>query len=118
MSDGPRPAWEGRGERFQGCPFLNTLGEIRDHDHPAYPLVSSYIGEVEAYLSSNALEAGIQDAPSMGRQLRFLAMGTWIAMVFEASTGPTVTARTMAVDLLAARLGTTPDDIERRVAAS
>ena len=96
------------GERFQGCPFLNTLGEIRDHDHPAYPLVSSYIGEVEAYLSNAALEAGIHDAPSMGRQLRFLAMGTWMAIVFEGSTVPAATARTMAVDLLAARLGTTP----------
>ena len=105
-------------ERFQGCPFLNTLGEIRDHDHPAYPLVSSYIGEVEAYLSSTALEAGIDDAPSMGRQLRFLAMGTWMAMVYEASTAPAVTARTMAVDLLVARLGTNAEDVERRVAAA
>ncbi len=105
-------------ERFQGCPFMNTLGEIRDHDHPAYPLVSSYIGEVEAYLSNAALEAGIHDAPSMGRQLRFLAMGTWMAIVFEGSTVPAATARTMAVDLLAARLGTTPEDVERRVAAA
>jgi AcrR family transcriptional regulator len=104
-------------ERFQGCPFMNTLGEIRDPDHPASPLVTSYIGEVEAYLSSTALEAGIPDAPSMGRRLRFLAMGTWMAMVFEASTSPAVTTRTMAVELLAARLGTTPDDVERRVAA-
>lgn len=102
--------------RFQGCPFLNTLGEIRDHDHPAYPLVSSYIGEVEAYLSTTALEAGIHDAPSMGRRLRFLAMGTWMAIVLEASTRPAETARTMAVDLLATGLGTTPDDVERRVA--
>jgi len=105
-------------EGFQGCPFLNTLGEIRDPDHPAYPEVSSFIGEVEAYLSSAALEAGIDDAPSMGRQLRFLAMGTWLAIVFEASTDPAVTARRMALEMLAARLGTTPDDVEHRVAAA
>jgi AcrR family transcriptional regulator len=104
-------------QRFQGCPFLNTLGEIRDEEHPAYPEVSSYILEVEAYLSRNALEAGIEDAASMGRELRILAMGTWLAIVFEASTAPAVIARTMAVELLAAGLGTTPDDVERRVAA-
>jgi AcrR family transcriptional regulator len=104
-------------QRFQGCPFLNTLGEIRDQEHPASPEVSSYIGEVEAYLSSNALDAGIDDAPRMGRELRFLAMGTWIAIVFEASNDPIATARTIAVTLLADGLGTTPDDVERRVAA-
>ena len=105
-------------EGLNGCPFLNTLAEIRDRDHPAYPLVSSYIVEVEAYLSQTALEAGIDDAPSMGRQLRFLAMGMWMSIVFEASTRPAETARTMAVDLLAARLGTTADDVEHRIAAA
>jgi AcrR family transcriptional regulator len=105
-------------EGLHGCPFLNTLVEIRDPHHPAYPLVSSYIGEVEAYLSQTALEAGIHDAPSMGRQLRMLAMGTWTAIVFEASTRPAETARTMAVDLLAARLGTTADDVEHLIAVA
>jgi AcrR family transcriptional regulator len=102
------------GEQFRGCPYLNTLVEIRDPDHPAYPEVRSYIDEVEAYLSRTAVEAGIRDAPSMGRQLRFLAMGTWLAIVFEASIRPAATARDMAVALLAARLETTPEDVERR----
>jgi AcrR family transcriptional regulator len=110
--------WEVVGEwaeadQFRGCPYLNTLAEIRDPFHPASPEVSSYIDEVEAYLSRTALEAGIHDAPSMGRQLRFLSMGTWLAIVFEASTGPVMTARAMAVALLAARMETTPDDVER-----
>lgn len=104
-------------EQFRGCPYLNTLVEVRDPDHPAYPEVGSYIDEVEAYLSRTALEVGIHDAPTVGRQLRFLAMGTWLSIVFEASTRPTVTARAMAVALLAARLETTPDDVERRAAA-
>jgi AcrR family transcriptional regulator len=102
------------GEQFRGCPFLNTLVEIRDPAHPAYPEVGSYIDEVEAYLSRTALEAGIHDAPTMGRQLRFLAMGTWLAIVFEASIRPVVTARDMAMVLLAARLETTSEDVERR----
>jgi AcrR family transcriptional regulator len=114
--------WEVMGEwaereQFRGCPFLNTLVEIRDPDHPAYPEVGSYINEVEAYLSRTALEAGIHDAPTMGRQLRFLAMGTWLAIVLEASTRPVVTARAMAGALLAARMETTPDDVERRANA-
>jgi AcrR family transcriptional regulator len=102
------------GEQFRGCPYLNTLVEIRDPDHPAYSEVRSYIDEVETYLSRTALEAGIHDAPAVGRQLRVLAMGTWLAIVFEASTRPVVTARATAVALLAARLETTPDDVERR----
>jgi AcrR family transcriptional regulator len=103
-------------EQFRGCPYLNTLVEVRDPEHPAYPEIGSYIDEVEAYLSKTAFEAGIPDAPTMGRQLRFLAMGTWISIVFEASTRPTVTARAMAGALLAARMETTPDDVERRAA--
>ena len=73
------------GEQFRGCPYLNTLVEIRAPDHPAYSEVGSYIDEVETYLSRTALEAGIHDAPAVGRQLRVLAMGTWVAIVFEAS---------------------------------
>ena len=103
-------------EQFRGCPYLNTLVEVRDPDHPAYGEIGSYIDEVEAYLSGTALEAGILDAPTMGRQLRFLAMGTWLSIVFEASTRPTGTARAMAGALLAARMETTPDDVERRAA--
>ena len=103
-------------ERFRGCPYLNTLVEVRDPDHPAYREIGSYIDEVEAYLSGTALEAGIPDAATMGRQLRFLAMGTWLSIVFEASTRPTVTARAMAGALLAAWMKTTPDDVERRAA--
>jgi AcrR family transcriptional regulator len=111
--------WEVMGEwaeteQFRGCPYLNTLAEIRDPDHPAYSEVDSYIDEVEAYLSRTAHDAEIRDPSTVGRQLRFLAMGTWLAIVFEASTRPVVTARTMAVALLAARLETTPDDVERR----
>jgi AcrR family transcriptional regulator len=102
------------GDQFRGCPYLNTLVEIRDPHLPAYAEVRSYIEEVEAYLSKTAAEAGIADAPTLGRQLRFLAMGTWMAIVFEGSTDPVVTARTMSVALVAARLQTTPDDVERR----
>lgn len=120
--EGWRPAelvlgeWAER-EQFRDCPYLNTLVEVRDPDHPAYREIGSYIDEVEAYLSGTVLEAGIPDAPIMGRQLRFLAMGTWLSIVFEASTRPAVTARAMAGALLAARMETTPDDVERRATA-
>jgi len=104
--------------QFRGCPFLNTLGEIRDPHHPAYQEVRSYIGEMETYLSRTAHAAGIHDAPTMGRELRCLCMGMWIAIVFEASTRPAAMARSMAMALLAAQLDITPDEVERRVAAS
>ena len=97
---------------------MTRLEGLPDGVDEAYPEVSSYIGEVDAYLSSAALEAGIHDAPSMGRRLRSLAMGAWMAIVFEALTGPAADARTMAVDLLAAEFGTTAADVERRVAAA
>ncbi len=108
-------AWA-EADAFRGCPFLNTLGEIRDREHPAFPAIRSFISEVEAYLSKTATEAEIPGAAELARELLSLAMGTWTAMVFEASTRPASSARAVTVTLVATRLGTTPEEIEHRVA--
>jgi len=108
-------AWA-EGEAFRGCPYLNTLGEIRDREHPAFPAIRSFISEVQAYFTKTATEAGVPGADELGRELLSLAMGTWTAMVFEASTRPASTARAVAVTLVATRLGTSPEEIEHRVA--
>ncbi|MGH3143464.1 MAG: TetR/AcrR family transcriptional regulator [Gaiellales bacterium] len=113
--------WEAMGawaeaDGFRGCPYLNTLGEIRDRQHPAFPAIRSFISEVESYLSKTATEAEIPGASELARELLSLAMGTWTAMVFEASARPASTARAVAVTLVANRLGTSPEEIEHRIA--
>jgi len=113
--------WEAMGawaeaDAFRGCPYLNTLGEIRDREHPAFQAIRSFIAEVEAYFSKTATEAGIPEAAELARELLSLAMGTWTAMVLEASTRPASSARAVTVTLVATRLGTTAEKIEHRVA--
>lgn len=104
-------AWE-RARGYPGCPFLNTLVEIRDRDHPALALIASFIAEVDHFFITNARDAGVPDAAEIGVQLRTLAMGTFMAMRLQRSSEPAKRARAAAVSLLAERLGTTPDALE------
>jgi AcrR family transcriptional regulator len=98
---------------YPGCPFLNTLIDLRDPDRPANLEVVSYIGEVEAYLARNASAAGVADPEGVGTQLRILAMGMFMAMRVARSSEPARLARTSALAVLAAGLATTPDHVER-----
>jgi AcrR family transcriptional regulator len=50
-------AWE-RPRGYPGCPFLNTLVEIRDRDHPARALIASFIAEVDGFFIENARDVG------------------------------------------------------------
>jgi AcrR family transcriptional regulator len=104
-------AWERR-RGYPGCPFLNTLVEIRDRDHPARALIASFIAEVDDFFIANARDASVPDAAEIGVQLRTLAMGTFMAMRLQRSSAPAKRARAAAVSLLADRLGTTPDALE------
>jgi AcrR family transcriptional regulator len=103
---------------FPGCPFLNTLAEIRDRDHPARREVRSYVGEVEGYLARTATEAGVPEPKDFASRLRFLAMGTCVAFANEGTRAPAATARDATIDLLATRLGTTRQRVEELIGAS
>ena len=103
---------------FTGCPFLNTLTEIRDRDHPARREISSYVGEVEDYLARTATEAGVPEPEEFATRLRALAMGSCVAFANEGTRDPVATARAATVDLLASQLGTTRQQIEGMIRAS
>jgi AcrR family transcriptional regulator len=98
---------------YPGCPFLNTLVDVRDPDHPANLLVISYIAEVEAFLARNAAAASVANPDEVGTQLRMIAMGMFMAMRVARSSEPATSARRSALAVLAASLGTTPDRVER-----
>lgn len=97
--------------RYEGCSFLNTLVEIRDEDAPARREVEAYLHDVEAYLAGTSAAAGLPDAAELGRQMRYLAMGMFMAVRVERSRAPIETARASAIQLIALRLGTTPDEV-------
>jgi AcrR family transcriptional regulator len=103
---------------FVGCPFLNTLVEIRDPDAPARREVDSFVMEVEDYLRRTAAAAGLDGPAELGRRLRYIAMAAFMGTRLERSRAPIETARVSAVELLAVRLGSTPQEVEERVARS
>jgi AcrR family transcriptional regulator len=101
---------------FVGCPFLNTLVEIRDPTAPARTEVEAYVGEVEDYFARTAAEAGLPDPQELARRLRTISMGLFMAIRLERSAAAIETARALAIGLLATWLETTPQEIEERVA--
>jgi len=99
---------------FIGCPFINSLLEIRDENAPVRGEIESYVHEVEGYFARTAAAAGFEDPEELGRRLRYVALGVFIGTRLELSRRPIETARALTVDHLAVWLGTTPADVEQR----
>jgi AcrR family transcriptional regulator len=108
--------WERR-HAYPGCPFLNTLVDIRDPQHPALQEVHSFVGEVEGFFTHNARAAGIPDPEVVGYRLRMIAMGMFMAFALERAEGPEARARADAIYLLASATGTTVQELEDRLDA-
>jgi AcrR family transcriptional regulator len=100
---------------FIGCPYLNSLVEIRDPNAAARREIQSYVQEVEDNFSRMAQAAGLSDPAGLARRLRYLAMGMFMAIRLERSRAPIDTARISTIELLAQWLHTTPEKIENRV---
>jgi AcrR family transcriptional regulator len=96
----------------EGCPYLNTLVELRDPDKEAYAEVVSFVGEVQSWFTRTAAEAGLRDPDALGERLRVLMMGALMAVRFEGSGQPLDVARSMAIDLLAGWTGRTAAETE------
>ena len=103
---------------FVGCPFLNSLVEIRDPDAPARREIESYVGEVEDYFRRTAAAARLPKPEELGRRLRYIAMGLFMAVRVERSRAPVETARAAAIDVLAIWMEVTPQEVKTRVAPS
>jgi AcrR family transcriptional regulator len=99
---------------FEGCPFLNTLVEIRDPDAAARREVDSYLEEVEAYFRRTVEAVGATDPAESARQLRDILMGLFVATRVDRSRRPIGTARSSAIEVLALSMGTTPQELESR----
>jgi AcrR family transcriptional regulator len=101
---------------FVGCPFLNTLVEIRDPEATARREVESYMGEVEDFLCRTAEAARLTDPAEFARRMRYITMGLFMGVRIERSRAPIETGRASAVALLAIWLETTPEEVEKRAA--
>ena len=101
---------------FEGCPFVNTLIELRDASAPARHEVESFVLEVQDWFGRTAAAAGLPQPEELARGLRFLAMGLFVEVRLKPDRVAVDTARTSAVDMLATWLDTTPREIEARVA--
>lgn len=110
--------WDALGDwlearEYIGCPFLNSLVEIKDADVPPRREIESYVQEVEAYFARAAAAAGVPDPAEAARQLRYTAMGLVMGIRLERSRRPIETARATTIALLASWLDTTPHDVEQ-----
>jgi AcrR family transcriptional regulator len=101
---------------FEGCPFINTLIELRDPSAPARREVGSFVLEVQDWFGRTATAAGLPQPEELARGLRFLAMGLFVEVRLEPDRVAAHTARTSAINMLATWLDTTPREIEARVA--
>ncbi|WP_422769044.1 TetR/AcrR family transcriptional regulator [Plantactinospora sp. WMMC1484] len=67
---------------FRGCPFLNTVVELRDPDHPASVVARSYKQRLTDFFAEQARLAGAPDPATLARQL---------TIVYDGSTSRAVT---------------------------
>jgi AcrR family transcriptional regulator len=85
---------------FSGCPYLNSLVEIGETDHPAREQVASFVREVERFFEQMARAGGLSTPLDWALRQRTLAMGSLIAIKLERSRAPMERARAMTADLL------------------
>jgi hypothetical protein len=72
--------------------------------------------EIQDWFGRTAAAAGLPQPAELARGLRFLAMGLFVEVRLEPDRVAADTARTSAINMLATRLDTTPQEIETRVA--
>jgi AcrR family transcriptional regulator len=85
---------------FRGCPYLNTAVELPDPDHPASPVIRSYLSEIEGYLAEILAAAGYREALTLATELQTMLAGS-IALGVAHRTGSfALAAREGAIRLL------------------
>ncbi|MGZ4130627.1 MAG: TetR/AcrR family transcriptional regulator [Actinomycetota bacterium] len=109
--------WDER-RGFLGCPFLNTLVEAHDPGRPVRDEVVTYIGQVEAYLTRTAQAAELPHPADVGRELRILTMGVFMSIRMERSAASVTTGTDIAIEIVAAWSGRTPDELRAVLVAS
>jgi AcrR family transcriptional regulator len=64
---------------FEGCPFLTTMIEINDKEHPIHQAAVSHLANIRSYIEDLAEAAGIDDPRSFGRKWHILMKGSIMA---------------------------------------
>lgn len=67
------------GPDFAGCPFLTTMVEINDPDHPVHRASVAHLARIREHLCALADEAGIEDPVTVARQWHMLMKGSIMA---------------------------------------
>jgi AcrR family transcriptional regulator len=84
---------------FEGCPFLTTMIEVNDRDHPVYQAAVSHLANIRSYIEDLARTAGITDPGSFARKWHILMKGAIMA-AHEGDTAAATRAREMGELLL------------------
>lgn len=87
---------------FYGCPYLNTVAELRDAPEVVRREVIEYVDEVEGYLEGLARQAGLREPQAVAAQLRLLAAGMFALMNVYGDGRPAEKARNAATVIVAA----------------
>jgi AcrR family transcriptional regulator len=96
-------------DRCRGCPFLMTLAELPDSDHPAHrhavelkSWVRARLGELAGRLGETAT---VGDADALADQLSLVMDGVYGSVQALGAAGPARRARALVEELLAPRTG-------------
>jgi len=79
--------------KWRGCPFLNTVTEFPEPDHPARAVILAHKRAVSERLRALAAAAGARDPDLLAQQLQLLIDG---AYAIGQSLGPGGPAKTVA----------------------
>jgi AcrR family transcriptional regulator len=85
---------------FEGCPFLTTMIEINDREHPVHQAAVTHLANIRSYIEELALAAGIADPGSFARKWHILMKGSIMA-AHEGDTAAASRAREIGEILLA-----------------
>ena len=64
---------------FEGCPFLTTMIEVNDPEHPVHQAAVSHLANIRTYIEELATAAGIADPGSFARKWHILMKGSIMA---------------------------------------
>lgn len=87
------------GPDFEGCPFLTTMIEVNDREHPVYQAAVSHLANIRSYIEGLARAAGIGDPGSFARKWHILMKGSIMA-AHEGDTAAATRAREIGELLL------------------
>ncbi len=84
---------------FEGCPFLTTMIEVNDTQHPVHRASVAHLARIRAYLCDLAEASGVPDPGLLSRQWHLLMKGSIMA-AHEGDTDAAAAARAVGVLLL------------------